>query len=167
MISLVPFEPYIHMTSRYSDALNSPQARFLWTGEEKWDRSNLQRWCKEVLADPNQRLWAIMDDDRHIGNIKASFDHKNRSVNYGRLLWESGAGKGTEALIAMIDLVFSDYPAIEYITDMAASNNPASIISNLKAGMRIRGIWENKLCIGGKRVDGIAVGITREEWESL
>ena len=165
MIELVPFNPKAHVTDAYLNALNSRQAKYLWTGNEIWDGISLKQWLKKTLTDPNQKMFAIESDGIHIGNIKITFDAKNRSVNYGRLFWDSGTGKGTEALKALINYVFSGYPGVEIITDMAASTNPASIISNLKAGMRIRGVWKDKLCIDGKRVDGVAVGITREEWE--
>jgi len=154
-----------NITQAYLDAINGEQGRYLWRGEEVWTKEKAENWLEGVLSDPNQEIYAIYRGDTHIGNIKVAIDIKNRCCGYGRLMWKSGKGEGTEALRMMVNHVFNTFTNIDLITDMAASENIASIVSNLKAGMSILGFWRDKLYIGGKRMDGIPVGITRREWE--
>lgn len=156
---------YDHISPEYLAAMQSDQSQYLWTGEENWTIDKLRDYVSGVIADPNQEMFAVMQHGRHIGNIKITLDPKNRTCGYGRLFWVTGQGTGTETLRQMINYVFLTYPKVDVITDMAAGDNIASIISNLKAGMRIMGFWRNKLCIKGRRMDGIPVGITRNEWQ--
>ena len=59
------------ITPEYLCAINGPQGKYLWRGEEEWTREKAVKWfCEEIQPDPNQVMMAICRDDVHIGNIK-------------------------------------------------------------------------------------------------
>ncbi len=121
-------------------------------------------------SDGESLQWAIADIESGklmgcIGLGLGKNPHKRSEVGYwiGEEFW--GRGYCTEALIATIDFVFSNFD-VNKITSRHLAYNPASGKVMVKAGMTQEGYLKEDSFRNGTFADMVVYGLLRSEWKT-
>ena len=95
--TVVPFTD-AHMTRAYVGWLNDPETvKFSEQRHKTHDLGMCQEYVEEIRQ--NGEMWAIMENDWHVGNISAHIDKNNLRADISILIGENrGKGIGTKAL---------------------------------------------------------------------
>ncbi len=97
MITLVPFTRELAMSPRYLGWLNDKSLmRYSEQRHREHDvDSAIGYFCR--MEDAGNPFWAVMDGDRHVGNVAAYIDRANNVADLSILIGEPGCGFGFAA----------------------------------------------------------------------
>lgn len=96
-------------------------------------------------------------------------DWRDRRGDLGLLIGDKeewGKGYGTEATRLMLDYAFGTLN-LNKVTLEVFSNNPGGLRAYEKAGFQREGLLRQQHFIEGRYVDGIVMGMLREQWTPL
>lgn len=145
-----------------SDVLRYLEARF-----SDRTREGLRSYVEACIRSPSQYLFAIrlLEDDRHVGNIKLQVDPRHRRGDIGILVGESalrGRGIGTSAIRALCRYGFGALD-LDKVTAGCYAPNLASTKAFQRAGFTEEAIRPSHFLCDGQRVDGIFLGLLRND----
>ena len=150
--------------------MNDPGVtRFLESRFRSWSREDLEAYIQAERARDDSVLLAITlrDDGRHIGNIKLGpIDSNARRGAIGLLIGEGdcrGRGYGTQAIRLIVRHAFEDL-GLHRVHAGCYATNVGSIAAFKKAGFREEGRQRQHWRDGETYVDGVLLGLLREEW---
>lgn len=148
--------------------INPDVTRFLENRFSAMTLEALQASVDAFLADPKTVFLAIVtrDSDRHIGNIKIGPIDANHGVaDVGLILGEKdywGCGLATEAIRLVTRYAFGAL-GLRRLTAGAYATNIGSIRAFEKAGFSREGVRRKHYLCDGRYVDGILLGVLRED----
>ena len=157
----------------YLSWLNDPEVnRFLTSGRFPYTMDELESYYERLVGSRSEIILAIIDKstDKHIGNIKLGpIDWISREAALGLLIGEKsfwGQGYGTEAVRLILDYAFKRLNLHKVCLGVHA-NHPEAIGAYKRAGFREEGRLREAAFIWGEYVDGLRMGVLREEYLEL
>lgn len=145
------------VTDRYVGWLNdSDVVRYSEQRHRRHDRKSCTEYFESMR---NQYFCSIrlQDGNTHIGNISATVDRPNCTVDLAILIGEKtawGKGFGLEAWIAMMQY-FLERSDIRRVTGGCAANNVAMVAIMERAGMKHDFTRPRAFLIDGEEVDSV------------
>jgi RimJ/RimL family protein N-acetyltransferase len=156
-------------TEQYHRWMNDPDViRFLESRFHPPSVDNLRETVALYAADPKTLFLAIVttDTERHIGNIKIGpIDAHHGVAEVGLIVGEKecwGKGFATEAIRLVMQLAFAQL-GLRRLTAGAYASNIASIRAFEKAGFSREGLRRRHYLCDGEYVDGVLMGVLRDE----
>jgi len=126
-----------------------------------------EAWYAQISGSPNDVIWAILREGRHIGNIGLHrIDWRNRSAGGG--IWigeicEHGKGFGSEAMALRTRYAFLELGLNKVMTS-SIMDNVASRRAAMRAGYHECGIRRQHFYRDGKWHDEWLGEVLRDEW---
>lgn len=115
-------------------------------------------YVEEVNASKTDRIWRILCDGRHVGNVKlAGIDPRHRRAALSLLIGDRsvwGQGVATEAIRLATTESFKNYDLYKIFAGFYAENI-ASIRAFEKAGYVIEATLRGNRCLDGRMVDEV------------
>lgn len=145
--------------------MNDPEVtQYLESRFNSYTSHNLLQDVKEMIADPDSFLFAIVDkgDNRHIGNIKlGTINRMHRRASVGLFIGETeffGQGVGTEAINLIARFAFGDLNLHKLTAGFYAPNRAAEKIFT-KNGFEKEGLRKQHVIYDGSYIDVIELGL--------
>jgi len=130
-------------------------------------REQYQEFLRAHATDPNSVLWAILVDDRHIGNTSIdSIDWRNRHGDTGIVIGEPdcwGHGYATEVMRLRTAYAFNEL-GLQKLTTNVYGPNESSRRALQRAGYREVGWLRRHVYLEGAFYDVWLGEVLREEW---
>ncbi|MGH2922438.1 MAG: GNAT family N-acetyltransferase [Solirubrobacterales bacterium] len=132
-------------------------------------RADHDRWFGSIRERDDVEIFAIrFRDGRLVGSCQLNrIDRRNRACELQIRIGEAGAqgrGHGTEALRLLLAHAFGPL-GMERVGLEVFATNEAAIRAYEKVGFRREGVLRSAALIDGDRVDLIAMGVLRTEFE--
>jgi len=129
-------------------------------------REGLRAFVEACRRSPAQHLFAIrlVEDGRHIGNIKLQVDPHHGRGDVGILVGEPtlrGRGIGTAAIRAMCEYAFRTLDLAK-MTAGCYAPNVASIAAFRRVGFVVEATRPSHFVCDDRRVDGVFLGLLRD-----
>jgi RimJ/RimL family protein N-acetyltransferase len=166
-LRLVPFAE-THLTARYVAWLNDPQVmRFSEQRHRQHTLATCASYWRSFTGSPNY-LWAIElsgHDTRHIGNVNAYVDKRNRVAELGILIGEReqwGQGLGREAWAAACDFLLNT-AHLRKVTASTLAENRSMLAIMRATGMVEDGRRSRHVLLDGHEVDLVHAALFRED----
>lgn len=157
------------VTPAYVEWLNDPEVnQYLETRFTRHHAEAVRQYVRAQRDAADTLFLAIIrrDDGRHVGNLRlGAIDSHHRSATVALVIGERsawGAGLGSDAIAAATAYAFGELGLCK-LTARCYAPNLGSIRAFEKAGWRREGVQRGQFVSGGGRVDGIWLGIEREQ----
>ena len=151
----------------YHRWMNDPQVtHFLESRFRPSSKSDLRSYVESVDLDKNSWLFAgvLLEDDRHIGNIKLGpVNWIHRVADIGLLIGEQdcwGKGFAGEMIDLVVDFAFSSLN-LHKVTASCYGNHEASASAFKKSGFSVEGTRKEQFYCDGEYVDMTLLGLIR------
>lgn len=155
----------------YLSWLNDPEVnRFIEAGRFPQNQASLERFFDGLVGSTTDVIFAIATkaDDQHIGNIKLGRIHWiHRTGELGLMIGEKsawGKGHGYDATDLLLAYAFRSLN-LQKVTLGVHATNTAAVKVYEKAGFVIEGRHRRQSFVDGQYLDGLSMGILREDWE--
>ena len=151
----------------YIDWMQDPEVlRYLEVRFSDRTREGLRSFVEACIRSPTRHLFAIrlIEDDRHVGNIKLQVDPHHLRGDVGVLVGERalrGRGIGTSAIRAICRHAFGTL-GLAKVTAGCYAPNLASVKAFRRAGFVQEALRPAHYVCDGERVDGIHFGLLRD-----
>ena len=112
-------------------------------------------------------MFAVVLGEQVIGNVDLVVDRENKTAEVGYQIARDHWGKGlaTEAAHAIVDWGFHHY-SLDKIHAWADIRNTRSVQVMKRLGMTREGVSRSNHAVRGQRVDSVAYGVLRSEWNT-
>lgn len=154
---------------RLAGFLNDPQVRRTLLWHRPLSVGSEEAFLASMANSPTDVMFGIVES-RFEELIGVTGLHKlelrDQRGDFGLLIGDKerwGQGFGTEATRMMLDYAFGTLN-LHKVTLEVFSNNPAAERVYVKAGFQREGVLRQEHFTDGQWVDGIRMGILREEW---
>ena len=146
--------------------------RYLETGKFPSTPASVQDYLKRFQASTTDLGFAIVDreTEQHIGNVTLNrINWIHRTADTGLMIGRKdfwGKGLAFESWSLMIEYAFNRL-SLRKIIAGALVDNVASVKVLKKLGFKEEGVFRQEAFVDGKYLDGIRMGIFREEFHKF
>lgn len=129
-----------------------------------------EKWYKKTLSNSTNIVFAIIVDDKCIGNMGIhDINWKDRTATTGALIGEAeyrNNGYGSEAKMLLLNYAFNTLNLYKIKSTVLAFNERSSAYSK-KCGYKVEGKLVREIFMNGSYIDLIQLAVFKEWWEPL
>lgn len=154
-----------HVGPDYHAWLNDPEVmQFTEARFRPHTLDNIRAYVEQINASSTDRIWRILCDGRHVGNVKlAGINGRHRRANLSLLIGDRavwGRGVATQAIRLATAESFKGYDLFKIFAGMYATNL-ACIRAFEKAGYVVEATLRGHRCHDGRMVDEVLMACFR------
>jgi RimJ/RimL family protein N-acetyltransferase len=148
-----------HVGPDYHAWLNDPEVmQFTEARFRQHTLDDIRAYVEETNASETDRIWRILCDERHVGNIKLTgINVRHRRAGMSILVGDRGVwgqGVATQAIRLATAESFKRYDLFKIFAGIYATN-VASIRAFAKAGYVVEATLRGHRCLNGRMVDEV------------